>query len=194
MNTLKRILIMTALLSPLSLPAQAASFDCGKAESVAEKAVCADVNVSALDDLLALAYAKTQASAPNQEVLKEQQTAWIAERDDCKDELACLKATYQTRLVELIDRVANPDRLLKGTIKSFECGDNCYLTVTDEAGKEQVGLCTAEMCGPWNEETKMPDDMAGKPVEITIRVGVQIDGDGNVMDEMDAFDEIRILE
>ncbi|HPQ96675.1 MAG: hypothetical protein KDI44_09655 [Thiothrix sp.] len=194
MNTLKRILLMAALLSPWSLPTHAASFDCSKAENAAEKTVCADANISALDDLLALAYAKTQASAPNQEVLKEQQAIWLAERNDCKDEPACLKATYQTRLVELIDRVASPDRLLNGRIKSFECGDNCYLTVTDDADKDHVGLCTAEMCGPWNEETRMPEDMAGKPVEITIRVGVQIDGDGNVMDEMDAFDEIKVLE
>ncbi len=43
---------------------------------------------------------------------------------------------------------------VSGAIKSYECGDNCYLTITTEAGEEFTGLCAAEACQPWNDVTR----------------------------------------
>jgi hypothetical protein len=45
-----------------------------------------------------------------------------------------------------------------GQIASFECGDNCYLTIAAEGGTDLTGLCVAEECGPWNAETAIPED------------------------------------
>lgn len=76
---------------------------------------------------------------------------------------------------------------VSGTIKAYECGDNCYLTIATEAGEELVGLCAASACDPWNEEAAMPDAMVGKSVTVTVEMGQQVDGEGNVMGEFPSF-------
>lgn len=82
---------------------------------------------------------------------------------------------------------------LQGRIKSFECGDNCYLTVVDARGREVTGLCVARACRPWNERTQIPRSLIGKTVQYTTGVGVQRDGAGNVMGRMTSFRTIEIL-
>ena len=62
---------------------------------------------------------------------------------------------------------AREDRIA-GTIASFVCGDNCYLTVTADSGDEHVGLCAAPECAPWNEAAEMPRDLVGR--RITAKV------------------------
>ncbi len=82
--------------------------------------------------------------------------------------------------------------VLEGVIKGFECGDNCYLTVTSSAGEEVTGLCVAAECGPWNDVTQIPEEMIGKAVSITTGTGQQVDGSGNVMGEMISFEAIHL--
>ena len=55
---------------------------------------------------------------------------------------------------------------LEGKISGYECGDNCYLTVTDADGEEHIGLCTATLCENWNAETAMPDSFKGTQVRV----------------------------
>jgi len=82
--------------------AHAASFPCDKAGSAVEKAICADADVSALDEHLGQYYAaarsalKTAASC-----LASDQRNWLrTQRDACKD-AACLRQAYLQRLAEL---------------------------------------------------------------------------------------------
>jgi hypothetical protein len=85
-------------------------------------------------------------------------------------------------------------KTIEGTISGYECGDNCYLTITDQKGKEHTGLCTAHpLCTRWNAEVMMPDSYKGKRVKVTIGKGTQLDGSGNVMGPMDAFTRIQFL-
>lgn len=85
-------------------------------------------------------------------------------------------------------------KIIEGTISRYECGDNCYLTITDKKGKEHTGLCTAHpLCTKWNREVMMPDSYKGKRVKVTIGKGTQFDGGGNVMGTMDAFTRIQLL-
>lgn len=85
-------------------------------------------------------------------------------------------------------------KTIVGTISGYECGDNCYLTITDNKGKEHVGLCTARpLCTKWNADTEMPNWYKGKKVRVTIGRGIQLDGSGNVMGKMDAFTGIQFL-
>ncbi|TPN49394.1 hypothetical protein FJ976_14050 [Mesorhizobium sp. B1-1-9] len=86
------------------------------------------------------------------------------------------------------------DRKITGTIRGFECGDNCYLTIVDRKKEEQVGLCSAPECGSWNEQTAMPSRYKGKRVTVTVGQGQQIDDGGNVMGEMMSFTKIRFLD
>ena len=80
-----------------------------------------------------------------------------------------------------------------GEIKSFECGDNCYLTVAIDGEEDLVGLCAAEACQPWNEEVAMPDEMIGKRVQVVVEMGQQTDNEGNLMGEFPAFTEIAFI-
>ena len=82
---------------------------------------------------------------------------------------------------------------LTGKISGYECGDNCYLTIKDSQGTEHSGLCTASACDKWNENAEMPNSFIGKKVTVTVGRGNQVDGSGNSMGEMDAFDKIEIL-
>ncbi|CCV11097.1 hypothetical protein [Mesorhizobium sp. STM 4661] len=86
------------------------------------------------------------------------------------------------------------DRKITGTIRDFECGDNCYLTIVDRKKVEQVGLCSAPECESWNNQTAMPSRYKGKRVTVTVGQGQQVDDSGNVMGEMMSFTKIRFLD
>jgi uncharacterized protein len=72
-----------ALLLAAPLVGQAASFDCAKAGSPSEKAVCASPKVSALDGKLGDAFRTALKNHPDKaEALKLDQRHWLASRDD----------------------------------------------------------------------------------------------------------------
>lgn len=95
--------------------------------------------------------------------------------------LACIPAQAQ-------------DGTIEGTIRSYECGDNCYLTITDAAGEEQTGLCAAPECADWNEAAAMPSEFEGRQVVVTLGEGVQTDAEGNVMGGMTAFTKLDLVD
>jgi uncharacterized protein len=295
------ILLSVALIAP----SHAASFDCKKAKSYAEKTVCSTPQLSNLDDLLAASFIKVMNSTSDQKTLKAEEHDWLVnERNVCTD-VDCLKTAYKSRIAVLNDLVASaetpthsssstnssmgqwyqaiakpslvvrasPDvtgkslgniptggkvkvvaatgkndfiggrngawvkiewqgktayvfdaflekigaqtssknqtdtskpskttpkptttgKTLSGEITSYDCGDNCYLTVTDSKGDEHIGLCTASTCDAWNENAAMPDNFLHKKVKVTLGKGTQVDAAGNAMGDMDAFDVISFL-
>lgn len=112
---LKFILALAALLFVVS-PAAAASFDCGKAQSSFERAICSDAELSAQDDILAQAYqtALGGLSADAASELKSAQRSWLsyAERvcsDDAQpiasdytdEQRQCLATTFRNRVQDL---------------------------------------------------------------------------------------------
>ncbi|MGS4946640.1 peptidoglycan-binding protein [Meridianimarinicoccus sp. RP-17] len=70
------------------------SFDCALALSDAERAICADPRLGTLDRQLAAAWAAASAAGTP----AEEQRAWLAERNACGTDAACLAATMQARL------------------------------------------------------------------------------------------------
>lgn len=85
------------------------------------------------------------------------------------------------------------ERVIEGWITGYECGDNCYLTIIDSNKKEYTALCAAPLCQRWNEETQMPARFKRQKVKVTIGRGVQYDGGGHLMGQMDAFKKIEFL-
>ena len=85
------------------------------------------------------------------------------------------------------------DRVIAGVISEYECGDNCYLMITDASGKAHSALCAAPLCQPWNEQAEMPARFKGKPVRATVGKGQQYDGEGHAMGAMDAFKKIDLV-
>jgi len=107
------VLALAALLVIAPAAAQAASFDCGKAATSFEKAICSDPEISTADEVLAQAYATSLgglSEAAASEV-KSAQKSWLsyAERlcsDDAQpiptdytdDQKQCLASTFRTRI------------------------------------------------------------------------------------------------
>ena len=88
---------------------------------------------------------------------------------------------------------AKSTTVIEGTISSYECGDNCYLTIKDKKGKDHTGLCSAPLCQEWNHQAEMPDRYKGRRVKVTVGRGTRFDGSGNAVDTFDAFTEIELL-
>jgi len=96
-----------------SEPAGAASpsFDCAKASSWAEKQICGDDKLSALDAWLSPLFNQVvqRVGAKDADALKTQRKAWFKARNDCKtqaDGNACLAQRYQEFIDDLEHRLA----------------------------------------------------------------------------------------
>jgi uncharacterized protein (TIGR02145 family) len=76
------------------------SFDCAKASTSPEKAICSDADLAELDNQLAKAYSKARSSACKKD-LQKQQKEWMNERNSCSSNIQCLKNSYKSRIQEL---------------------------------------------------------------------------------------------
>lgn len=91
-------------LAACSTSANAVSFDCKKATTFSEKAVCSDTLLSKLDDVLAENYKGMLNSdfGNTQKSLKAAQVKWIKSLNQCKDN-QCLIDAYRKRVDETCD-------------------------------------------------------------------------------------------
>jgi uncharacterized protein len=99
---MKHILLVLGGLAVATSPAVAASFDCSKAATAVERAICANAELSALDEKAAEYYRAALGTLPGaQECLRADQRTWLAQvRNRCTSD-ACLKEAYLNRLSEL---------------------------------------------------------------------------------------------
>jgi len=80
--------------------ASAASFDCTKASTFAEKEICRDGYLSGLDELLSDQYRRSYAQAIDKQTLLQSQREWLATRDQCNTQ-KCLDSTISERIQAL---------------------------------------------------------------------------------------------
>lgn len=99
LQDMKRLVVMTCGWMCLAVPGWGASFDCKKAKTEVEKAVCANPELSKLDDEMARTY--REALVRDEGATKQSQKAWLARRDECGSEPVCLISSYETRLAAL---------------------------------------------------------------------------------------------
>jgi len=101
-RSLKWLLLLALALPTMGAPVSgvAASFDCRRSASPADKMVCADRGLSALDEQLARAYKRFISVSPQPYTDQLEQTNWMANRDSCPDR-SCLETAYRARLTEL---------------------------------------------------------------------------------------------
>ena len=79
----------------------AASFDCSKASTKTEKAICDDPILSKLDEDMAVAYSKALKTS-DPDVLKKEQRKWLKETlAPCLDDKDCIKNAYESRISQL---------------------------------------------------------------------------------------------
>jgi len=84
----------------LALPVQAANFDCAKAGTRIEKMICADAELSKLDEELSAAYKTVLQDKTKAKAVKQAQKQWMKERNGCVDG-ACVKRIYEARLLSI---------------------------------------------------------------------------------------------
>ena len=106
-----RLVLLTATCAA-GVPAVAASFDCASAVGRIEKLICADAELSRLDDMLAADYRQALAQAalsqaalsdqvyPEDEQIRRQQRAWLSRRNGCQ-ERPCIYQAYVARIGQL---------------------------------------------------------------------------------------------
>lgn len=86
---------ISALLFAMS--AQAASFDCAKARTKAERIICDTPKISKLDDELNAAYKAALKDVKQADTIKQAQKQWMKERNGCAD-AKCIKQSYEKQI------------------------------------------------------------------------------------------------
>jgi uncharacterized protein len=142
--------LLGVLILALSATTEAASFDCAKASSLVEKAVCADAELSRLDDTMAKSYQQAMADTPNAAALRAQQRSWLKEvRNACRD-VACLTTAYAERIAAL-----------RGSNQGS----------ADTHRHVVLGRCHMDACWWWRIEGLEPvgTDRKGRLVKVAVR-------------------------
>lgn len=90
-------------------PAGAVSFDCAKAETPDEQAICASYVLSDLDTQMATLYG-VRMQIPMlmgaRGAAQDEQHAWLIRRHACGGDVACIVQSYQQRIAELKQTIA----------------------------------------------------------------------------------------
>ena len=104
MKVLITLICCSFISSNAALAAPSPSFDCAKAGTNVEKAICSDEELANLDKSLSDTYIslKKGLTATEVKALKDSQRMWMKQRDtNCSSDIPCLRETYSTRLSEL---------------------------------------------------------------------------------------------
>jgi len=108
LNGMQRFALLGAVLLLAANTACAASFDCAKASTKVEKMICADPELSKLDEDLSATYSKALKESSDAATLKQQQREWMKGRNGCAD-AQCVKRSYEQRLSSLSGSGASMD-------------------------------------------------------------------------------------
>jgi len=101
---MKRLAAGLGFFVATALPAHAASFDCAKARTPVEKAICSAPALSAADEALSDVYGRLLVINGDNQNLAEEQKNWLKQRDATP--AANLLALHQARIAELSTRLA----------------------------------------------------------------------------------------
>jgi uncharacterized protein YecT (DUF1311 family) len=143
MTQLARWIVSTVVtgLCLLAPAAHAASFDCARAGTPTEKAICADPTVSNMDSEMAAAFKTALAHWPAGSwatFIRREQRDWLKSRNEnCKADVACLKRDYELRL----NFLRKPELKYLGRYVAGTCPHKGeYLDVTPNFPGDGVGV------------------------------------------------------
>ena len=83
--------------------AKAASFNCGRAATSTERAICANLSLNDRDVRMAQLYDIVRHLVPmgTRGAIMDRQTMWLRERNRCAADRACIAQAYDRRIGEL---------------------------------------------------------------------------------------------
>lgn len=105
-SSLRFIPFVFVALSPSTCAAQ--SFDCGKAQTESEIAICQNEHLSLMDEELARVY-RIALSAGDPESVKLDGRRLLAVRRDCRGDVACLEDAYKSSISFFSDAAQQDD-------------------------------------------------------------------------------------
>lgn len=90
-------------LTPLASTAHAASFDCTRARSADERAICGNRVLEDRDVELSVLYGLITKLVPmgSRDAIRREQTQWLGQRARCGADIPCLRRTYDRRIASL---------------------------------------------------------------------------------------------
>jgi uncharacterized protein len=91
---------LAALNNPAKVVKARPSFSCEGAAGQAQRIICADPGLAALDVEIAALYRRARANVVDTSGLADEQSAWLLRRDRCGD-AGCLRASYAQRRAEI---------------------------------------------------------------------------------------------
>jgi uncharacterized protein len=111
--------------------ARSASFDCAKAATASDRAICANAGLSALDGQLGTIYAQRVAANP---ALRQLERGWIQARTaGCGGNASCLTSLTNAQISFLRSGAANPPAVLPRSVGA------CSLTRITQVGTRLDG-------------------------------------------------------
>ena len=158
---MKRLAAGLGLLVISALPTGAASFDCAKAKTPVEKAICAQPTLSAADETIARLYNELIVVRGDNEDLAQEQRAWLAQRDmTAPGGLVLLHSERIASLKQQLDSATTP-------IALTSLGGSCV----PMTGTASDAKCTVEGSGKvkgddslsWQTQSyALPDDLTNR--------------------------------
>jgi uncharacterized protein len=136
------------------------SFDCKKASTKIEKAICADTNLAQYDRKLSKLWKSFIVASNDDDFksrLRKDQALWIKARDTCQTDIACIKNAYQLRLAsfgedkKLYLFAGQYEQKDIGTVTIYPIENNSYLVSIQTADPDQ-GAWTCEITGTATDE------------------------------------------
>lgn len=125
------------------------SFDCARAGTQTEFAICDDATLADLDATLARLYADRIAQDPaSQNMLRAEQQAWLASRDSCGGSPPCLEASMRFRLAQLSAALAPGTDFAGGSAGSGSADGFARLPVPDPLGGAALSESFAAAAAP----------------------------------------------
>lgn len=119
-------------------PAAAQSFDCKKARTATEKAICASPPLGFLDSDMARTYeeARHRAGRAGERPVLDSQRAWLKSRDRCGGKADCLISSYRARLRQL----GQMEKIFPGWGGRYETWSGLDITITPRGPDYHVQL------------------------------------------------------
>lgn len=99
-SAVSRLALLSVSAILFATPAFGASFDCTKATTRNEKAICADPRLSRADEEMARAYEAARQSSPSSQSLARSHAGWLRQLQSCNND-ECLLKGYGRRIEEL---------------------------------------------------------------------------------------------
>lgn len=141
-----------------SLAEASPSFDCRRASTASERAICASPRLASLDRALSAAYRQARRSAGGRlrSILLQDQRDWLSRRDRCRTDRACLEIAMRERIAELGGGAPPPGRAPRAAPVPAPREE-----LRQEPSQEQLGEPLEELR---REAPEAPQDLDGAPL------------------------------